>query len=174
MAEPFLGEISITGFDFNPWGWAKCDGQLLPIAQNSALFSLLGTIYGGDGETTFALPGMRGRAPVHFGQGPGLSNRPLGQRSGSETASLATSNIPSHTHNLNIAVSAGAGTQSSPVGGVPASTEQVAMYRPAADANDAGGDSIDNAGSSAAHENMPPFQTVNFNIALVGLFPSDT
>lgn len=170
MADPFLGEISMSGFNYNPVGWAKCDGQLLPVAQNTALYSLLGTIYGGDGETTFGLPDLQGRGPIHFGQGPGLSNRPIGQRSGVETVALSQSQIPSHTHSVALPVSASPGTQDSP--GVPAVTEQLPLYRPAADANDAGGDSIVGTGSGTAHNNMAPFLTVNFNIALVGQFPS--
>ena len=98
MSEPFIGEIRIFGFNFAPRGWALCDGQLLPISQNSALFSLLGTIYGGDGRTTFALPDLRGRAALHEGTGPGLSPRQLGQRSGSETNTLTVNQLPPHTH----------------------------------------------------------------------------
>src|SRR5215213_5449370 len=98
MSEPFVGEIRIVGFNFAPRGWAMCNGQILPIAQNTALFSLLGTTYGGNGQTTFALPDLRSRVPIHFGQGPGLSNYDLGQVSGTESDTLIVNNLPAHTH----------------------------------------------------------------------------
>ena len=108
--DPFLAEIVMFGGNFNPRGWAFCDGQLLPIAQNQALFSLLGTIYGGDGRTTFALPGLRGRTPIHAGRGPGLTDRRLGSRGGSETVTLNTTQIPSHNHSGTITVGTGKAT----------------------------------------------------------------
>lgn len=101
-SDPFVGEIQLFGFNFTPRGFASCSGQLLPIAQNSALFSLLGTIYGGDGRTTFGLPDLRGRAAISFGQGPGLTNRPIGQRSGTETTTMTIANLPAHQHTINI------------------------------------------------------------------------
>src|SRR5210317_2190722 len=100
MSEPFLAEVKIVGFDFPPRGWAQCDGQLLPINQNQSLYSLLGTTYGGDGRTTFALPDLRGRMPVHPGNGPGLSDRRLGEKGGAEDATLTVAEIPSHNHQL--------------------------------------------------------------------------
>src|SRR3712207_3315813 len=111
MSEPFIGEIRMVGFNFAPRGWATCDGQLLSIAQNTALFSLLGTTYGGNGQTTFALPDLRGRAALHQGQGPGLTNRVIGEASGTETVTLTTNQMPSHSHGVN-ANSGEAGTKS--------------------------------------------------------------
>src|SRR6187402_1117505 len=112
MADPFVAEIRIFPFSFAPKGWAFCDGQLLPLSQNTALFSLLGTTYGGDGKTTFALPDLRGRAPIHQGQGPGLTSRSLGEQDGTETVTLISSQIPAHAHTVN-AVS-GAGNAAAP------------------------------------------------------------
>ena len=103
MSQPFLGQITMFGFNFNPRGWAKCDGQLLPISSNQALFSLLGTTYGGDGRTTFGLPDMRGRVPLHQGQGPGLSPRQMGARIGAEDATISANEMPAHSHGMNYA-----------------------------------------------------------------------
>ncbi len=169
MSEPFLGEIRMFGGNFAPRGWAFCHGQLLPISSNAALFSLLGTIYGGNGSTTFALPDLRGRVPMHFGSGPGLSERRQGLRAGVETVTLTTGQLPAHNHAL-------IGTSATPSTAAPAGaqlpTGSSRIYATgAADANLAAS-SIGNAGSSQPHENMPPFLVVNFIIALVGLFPS--
>lgn len=178
MAEPFLGEIRMTGFNFNPRGWAKCDGQLLPISQNSALFSLLGTIYGGDGRTTFALPDMRGRVPIHQGNGPGLSDRRIGSKAGTQTETLNITQIPSHNHGstaLKVGVSSDDADSDDPDGAVFGVSSADAFKAAAADATMAPtsvtGDT-DNNGGSQAHNNMQPYLTVNFIIALVGLFPS--
>src|SRR5579872_7445348 len=118
MSNPYLGEIRIVGFNFAPVGWALCNGQLMSIQQNTALFSLLGTTYGGNGVTTFALPNLQGRVPIHFGQSPGTSNYVQGQMAGAEVITLATSQIPPHSHLVNC--NTGGGTQASPSGGVPA------------------------------------------------------
>ena len=170
MAEPFLGEIRMFGFNFTPRGWAQCNGVLLPISSNSALFSLLGTIYGGDGRTTFALPDLRGRAPLHYGQGNGLSNHPIGQRDGTETATLTAAQMPSHTHQSRVA--SGNGSSTSPVGNVLAtSIEGDASYSGSAD-NNGSSAAIANTGGGQPHNNMQPFLAINFCIALVGIFPS--
>src|SRR5688500_11443147 len=118
MADPFVAEIRIFGFDFAPTGWAFCDGQVLPISQNTALFSLLGTTYGGDGKSTFALPDLQGRAPMHPGQGPGLSLRDLGESGGSEAATLLASELPTHSHALS--GSSNPATTTDPAGALPA------------------------------------------------------
>ena len=121
MASPFLGQIGMFGFTFAPRGWAFCNGQILGIAQNSALFALVGTTYGGNGQTTFALPDLQSRVPVHFGQGPGLSPYVLGQQGGAENVTLLTTQIPAHTHALNAFATTGAETV--PANGVPANTQ---------------------------------------------------
>ena len=160
MAEPFLGQITIFAGNFAPRGWALCDGQLLPIAPNTALFSLLGTAYGGDGETTFALPDLRGRAPIHEGNGPGLSDRRLGQKSGRESHT----EVPSHTHNIAVG---GEADRTAPSGNHLA---QAASYSDAAGAGNLGG--VGSTGQSSV-DHMPPFLVVNYIIALQGLFPSE-
>ena len=126
MSEPFVGEIKMFAGNFAPRNYAFCDGQLLAISQNNALFSLLGTIYGGDGETTFGLPDPRGRVPLHTGQGTGLSSRPLGQRTGAEKVTLTTNQLPSHTHR---AASTDAATLGDPGGNVTGDTGSTSLYR---------------------------------------------
>ena len=168
MSEPFVGEIRMFGGNFAPRGWAFCNGQLLSISQNTALFSLLGTTYGGDGRTTFALPDLRGRMPLHWGAGPNLSNRPLGQKSGAEKVKLIAAEMPAHTHALR--GSAAASNTGSPAGALPASG---GAYNTAWDGTtvlDAAG--AGSAGGGGAHGNMPPFLAVSFIIALEGIYPS--
>lgn len=169
MSEPFLGEIRIVGFNFAPRGWALCNGQLLAISQNSALFSLLGVTYGGNGQTTFALPDLRGRAPLHYGQGPGLSDRTPGERSGTETVSLISSQMPLHNHP--VTASTESATAKSPAGAVPAFTSAPA-YVPAPIDTTMAPQMVGPAGGGQPHENMQPYLVVNFVIALVGIFPS--
>lgn len=172
MSEPFLGEIKLVGFNFAPRGWAFCNGQLLSISQNTALFSLLGTTYGGNGQTTFALPDFRGRAPLHMGQGPGLANRTQGEKSGAEQVTLAINQMPSHTHTPRC--NTGQANKQSPVGAVNAvePTGQTAMYSNVApDANMNAG-AIANTGGGQPHSNMQPYLVANFIIALEGIFPS--
>ncbi|MCL1588451.1 MAG: tail fiber protein [Actinomycetia bacterium] len=167
MSEPFIAEIRIFGGNFAPRGWAFCNGQLLPIAQNTALFALIGTTYGGDGRTTTALPNLQGRSPMHAGRGPGLTDRRLGERDGAESVVLAESQIPSHSHQL-------VGTEedvdgSSPVGNYLGVGND--LYS-ASDGSTLAGSSLPNTGSSQAHNNMQPYLTLNFIIALQGVFPS--
>ncbi|WP_299113811.1 phage tail protein [uncultured Winogradskyella sp.] len=171
--DPFLGQIMMFGGNFAPRGWALCDGQLLPIASYSALFSILGTTYGGDGRTTFGLPDLRGRVPMHAGTGPGLRNAKLGTKGGKETVTLTTQEIPSHSHSGTIEaadpVSRGAGTDSPTnaypaKGGTYATNKNVTMASDAVAGNPTGG--------GQAHDNMQPYQVVNYVIALQGIFPS--
>ena len=164
MAEPFLAEIRIVSFNFAPRGWAFCNGQLLPINQNQALFSLLGTTYGGDGRVNFALPELRGRTASHVS-----GAHPLGQRSGEESHTLSIAEMPQHTH-FQAATSQSA-NQATPGGNVLASTASNIYGSPSGvGALNAG--SITNTGGSQAHENMQPYLTLNFCIALQGIFPS--
>jgi len=171
MAEPFIGQIMIVGFNFPPRNWAFCDGQLLSIAQNTALFSLLGTTYGGNGQTTFALPDLRGRVPVHAGQGPGLTPRPLGQSAGSETVTLITSQMPAHTHSLQ-AFNNG-GDQPNPQGNILAAANQIGqnIYTNVNPDTTMSPLSLGTAGGSQPHNNMQPYLVLNFCIALYGIFP---
>ena len=171
MADPFVAEIRIFPFNFPPTGWAFCAGQLMPLSQNTALFALLGTTYGGDGKSTFALPDLRGSAPMQPGQGQGLSLRDLGQIGGAETVTLLVSEMPVHTHQLkatiepgdnrlpspNVALSTSAGAFAY-VGGSPALTQMAPQALPP-------------AGGSLPHNNMQPYLTLNFCIALQGVFP---
>ena len=169
MAEAFVAEIRIFGFNFAPRGWATCDGQIMPIAQNTALFSLLGTSYGGDGRTTFALPDLRGRFALHQGQGPGLSGRDVGEAGGAATVGLLASEMPVHSHALQADASP---TTAAPAGAALAPTATgTAVYRSgAANAQMAPG-SVGAAGGSQPHENRQPLLGVNVCIALQGIFP---
>ena len=169
-ANPFIGEILIVGFNFAPVGWAMCDGQLLPIAENTALFSLIGTTYGGDGVTTFALPNLNGRAANHQGQGQGLSGYSLGQQAGNEVVTLVSSQLPSHSHAMR--ADAALGTSDAPAGLYPAKNAAgVPSYR--ADSSGLLGDSaIALTGNNQAHENMQPYLAMNFIISLFGTFPT--
>ena len=169
MSEPFVGEVRMFAGNFAPRGWAFCDGQLLAVSQNDALFSLLGTIYGGDGRTTFGLPDLRGRLPIHAGSGPGLSPRRLGSKGGAENVTLTVNELPSHTHNWSVngsqanspkpqdktfARAAGQAYSSEDASGTLAST------------------TLDAIGGSRSHTNLMPFLCINFIIALFGIYPS--
>ncbi len=172
MSEPFTAEIRIFAGNFAPRGWAFCDGQLLPIAQNTALFSLIGTTYGGDGRTTTALPNLQGRAPMHPGRGPGLTARRLGQKVGVETVTLSEAQIPSHNHTARA-------DSSSAVAGAPTNTSAFARtggdldaYLTATPNVDLASSTLSTTGGGQAHTNLQPFLAINFIIALVGLYPS--
>lgn len=172
MSEPFIGEIRMFGGNFAPRGWALCNGQLLSIAQNQALFSILGTNYGGNGQTTFALPDLRSRVPMHFGQGPGLSNRSIGELGGTESVTLLATQIPAHSHP--VACSSNSGNSNSPAGRVwskDAGVQSATYTSNAPNAVMAAG-AIGNAGGSQPHDNVQPFTCVNFVIALEGIYPS--
>lgn len=172
MAEPFLAEIRIFTFNFAPRGWAQCNGQLMPIAQNTALFSLVGTYYGGDGRVTFGLPNLQGQVPVHQGQGNGLTERVIGETGGTPTVTLLPTETPMHTHSLTLfsATTAHSTTPQDqyladgpckPFGSTALQTDT--MLHPSA---------MTVAGSSQAHNNMMPSLSINFCIALEGIFPS--
>jgi microcystin-dependent protein len=167
MSEPFLSEIVMVGCSFAPRGWAFCDGQLMAISQYSALFSLLGTTFGGDGRTTFGLPDMRGRCPIHAGTGPGLTQRRLGQKSGAETHTLNLTQIPSHGHNVGVTArgTSNGGSSNDPTGRVLGATRRETPYADA-DTGDMAAGAIavtqQNAGGNQSHNNMQPFQCVNF------------
>ena len=169
MADPFVAEIRIFPFNFAPKGWAFCNGQIMPISQNTALFSLLGTTYGGDGKSTFALPNLQGSAPMHPGQGPGLSLHDLGEIGGSENVTLLISEIPLHTHQLR------ASLDDADLA-IPQPTRSLAkgsanLYNAAAPNAAMAFQGLTPAGASLPHNNMQPYLTLNFNIALQGVFP---
>jgi microcystin-dependent protein len=174
MADPFVAEIRIFPFNFAPKGWAWCDGQLMPLSQNTALFSLLGTTYGGDGKSTFALPDLQGRAPMHPGQGPGLSLHDLGETGGSETVTLLESEIPSHSHSL-VAQVPPADTNL-PTGAVFARTIGASPYLAPAGAPlvNMSDQVLAPAGGDQPHNNLQPYLTFYFCIALQGVFPPRT
>lgn len=172
QAEPFLGQIMCAGFNFAPRGWAELNGQLLPIATNTALFSLLGTMYGGDGRTTFALPDMRGRVLLHAGQGPGLSNRDQGEVAGSETQTLTVSNLPPHTHQVAPLGSGADATAVSPAGAMPASKARTTLYTANGPALPMAATTSSATGSGNPFSNMQPYLVVRCFIALEGIFPS--
>jgi microcystin-dependent protein len=174
MSSPFVAEIRIFGFNFAPKGWAFCDGQLLPISQNTALFSLLGTTYGGDGKSNFALPNLQGSIPIQQGQGPGLSLYDLGQMGGEDYVTLLTSEMPAHTHTARGDFDNNNATATSPNNAVPvnagvgfktfsnSTTPQLAMMNPAM---------VSVAGGSQPHNNLMPYLTLNYCIAMQGVFP---
>ncbi|MDT8439545.1 MAG: tail fiber protein [Wenzhouxiangellaceae bacterium] len=174
MATPFIGEIRLFAGNFAPAGWAFCDGQLLPISENETLFNLIGTTYGGNGQSTFALPDLRGRVPIHFGPGIGLSNRIIGETGGVEQVTLTTPQIPAHNHPLQ-ATSALA-TVPGPGGAVPAQSRQagIDLYLEDDPSVSMAPTSIGAVGGSQPHENMQPYLGMNYIISLFGIFPSPT
>lgn len=168
MAEPFLSEIRLMSFVFAPRGWALANGQLLPINQNQALFSLLGTTFGGDGRVNFALPDLRGRTPIHVG-----SSHTLGERGGEQAHTLSIAEIPTHTHVMSASsAEANAPVPFGPSGNLPASATPALTYGPPANLTALNSGSVTNTGGSQAHLNMQPYLTLNFCIALQGIFPS--
>ena len=177
MSDPFVAEIRIFPFNFAPKGWAFCDGQILPLSQNTALFSLLGTTYGGDGKSTFALPNMQGNVPMFYGQGPGLSLYDLGEEGGSQTVTLLDSEMPAHAHPLNATTAAGTGND--PNGTMFADGDwsfqgasgKVQYYTVAAPTVTMNTQAVGFTGSSFPHNNLMPYLTLNFCIALQGVFP---
>ncbi|HLG15597.1 MAG TPA: tail fiber protein [Blastocatellia bacterium] len=174
MADPFVAEIRIFPFNFAPKGWAFCDGQLMPLSQNTALFSLLGTTYGGDGKSNFALPNMQGNAPMHPGQGPGLSLHDLGETGGSETVTLLESEIPSHSHLIMTHSQDPADLGSPTPARALARTNRGFGYVPPAAFTSMSPNTIAPAGGDQPHNNMMPYLTLNFCIALQGVFPPRT
>lgn len=165
MAEPFLSEIRLFSFGYAPRFWALCNGQILPINQNQALFSLLGTTYGGDGRVNFALPDLRARVPIHVGSG-----HTLGERGGEQAHTLSLAEIPTHSHVAQ--ASAAAGTQNVPANNMMLSQRAAEIYRPPSNLAPMVAGTLTNVGGSQAHPNMQPFLTINFSIALTGIFPS--
>jgi microcystin-dependent protein len=180
MSEPFIGQLMIFAGNFAPRGWATCDGQILSIAHNTALFSLLGTTYGGNGQTTFALPDLRGRVPMHVGTGPGLSSYVLGEVSGVETVTLINTQMPAHNHTVTNVINAAYGPQSptdNPSGAVPAGTGGgPTVYNSSSDGTTMNPamlqTTIGMAGGNQPHENRQPYLVMTFCIALQGIFPS--
>jgi microcystin-dependent protein len=169
MGTPYVGEIRLFGGNFAPAGWAFCDGSLLAISENDTLFNLIGTTYGGDGQSTFALPDLRGRAPLHMGQGPGLSNYTIGQMGGAETVVLTVNQIPGHTHTPTAQTAAG--SQTSPANGVWAAStlNQFTANAPSQAMNPG---AIGPAGGSQPHDNRMPYLAINFIISLFGVYPT--
>ena len=177
MSQPFIAEIIMFGGNFNPRGWALCQGQILPIAQNTALFSLLGTTYGGNGQTTFALPDLRGRVPVGQGQGPGLSPYSLGQVGGTESVTLTIQQMPTHNHL--ITANEGNGSSANPLNGFPSAgvvpsqgNASVSNYRNSTDGTTLAPGCVGQQGGNQPHTNIQPYLCINFIIALQGIFPS--
>jgi microcystin-dependent protein len=174
MANPFVAEIRIFPFNFAPKGWAFCDGQILPLSQNTALFSLLGTTYGGDGKSNFALPNMQGNAPMHPGQGPGLSLHDLGETGGEDTVTLLESEIPSHSHGLMAQATQATAQTPAPTMGL-ARSRTIAIYSATTSPVVAMSDNtVAPAGGDQPHNSLQPYLTLNFCIALQGVYPPRT
>ena len=170
MSEPFVGEIRMFAGNFAPRGWAFCDGQLLAVSQNDALFSLLGTSFGGDGRSTYGLPDLRGRIPLHQGTGPGLSPRKLGSKSGQEKVTLTTNQLASHTHDWSVSTAdADSGT---PQGKVMAKPVALRLYKATAQDTSLASTALGNSGGSQNHTNLMPTLCVHFIISLFGIYPS--
>lgn len=169
MADPFVAEIRIFPFNFAPKGWAFCEGQLLPLSQNTALFSLVGTTYGGDGKSTFALPNLQGSAPMHPGQGPGLSLHDLGETGGTPTVTLLESEIPAHTHVMN--ASAADAIERLPGNQLPATGIGIGQYAAPGATTPLHASAVSPAGGNQPHNNLQPYLTLHFCIALQGVFP---
>jgi len=169
MAQPYVGEIRMFGGNFSIAGWAFCDGSLLPISENETLFQLIGTTYGGDGQNTFALPDLRGRVPIHMGQGPGLSNYNLAESAGVESVTLTQNQIPIHTH---APVASNTGNSDNPSGSFWANSTTGKPYSAAPPAIQMNPGTVASTGGSQPHDNMIPFLCVTYLISLFGIFPS--
>jgi microcystin-dependent protein len=171
MANPFVGQLALVPFNFAPKGWALCDGQLLAISQNTALFSLLGTQYGGDGKSNFALPNLQGSIPISFGQGPGLQDHFIGESGGSDTVTLLTTEMPQHNHAM--MADATPGNSTSPAGDAPARIPGGTPYAPGNSAlnQTMSANSLTPAGGDQPHNNLMPYLTLNWIIAMQGVFP---
>jgi microcystin-dependent protein len=172
MAQPFVGEIRMFGGNFAPQGWAFCDGQLVPISENETLFNLIGTTYGGDGQSTFALPDLRSRVPVHQGQGSGLSNHVVGEAFGTESVTLTTAQMPTHSH-VPVATSSG-GTSTSPTGATWASWPDTQFADAGAALTPMAPNAMGTAGNGQPIDNIPPVTVITFIISLFGIYPSPT
>jgi microcystin-dependent protein len=170
MGSPYVGEIRMVGFNFAPRGWMLCQGQTLPISEYETLFTLIGTTYGGDGQSTFALPNLSSRNPMHMGQGPGTSSRVIGESGGTESVTLTTQQIPSHTHPPNANTAGGTPDPSGNLWGGFSGGFYTALNQPNAQMASA----VQPAGGSQPHDNMPPFLVISFVISLFGVFPSPT
>lgn len=174
MSEPFVGEIRAVGYNFAPTGWALCNGQLLPISQNTALFSLLGTMYGGNGTSNFALPNLQGCSPTHFGQGPGLSPYVQGETGGESAVTLLQTEMPQHSHTVGVVDAPG--SQNTPanahLGKARFGKAFDLQYRPASDGAVMHPSALTPSGGGQPHNNMPPYLVLNFIIALQGVFPA--
>jgi microcystin-dependent protein len=170
MGQPFVGEIRMFGGNFAPAGWQFCDGSLLAISENDVLFALIGTTYGGDGQNTFAVPDLRGRVPVHQFQGPGLSNRIIGELAGTESVTVTSQQLPIHSHPVQI--SSNTGTTGTPSAGVTLGVADVDLYIAESPAVNMNAGSISSVGGSQPHSNIQPYLAVNFIISLFGIFPS--
>lgn len=168
MSDPFIGEIRPFAITFVPRGWAECNGQLLSIAQNTALFSILGTNYGGDGRTTFALPNLQDRAPMGQGRGPGLTDRRLGQVLGSATETLTTNEMASHSHGVN---ALGPANTNSPAGAAPSTAPTVQQYQAGGTQVTMADSALGSSGGGQSHDNLQPYATIRYFIALQGTFP---
>jgi microcystin-dependent protein len=172
MADPFVAEVRVFGFNFPPKGWAFCDGQLMPISQNTALFSLLGTMYGGDGKSTFALPDLQGRVPISSGQGAGLSQYFVGEETGSETETLLISEIPAHNHNIMTQVQPAGSNTADSASSISRSVGGSAFKAtPFGTTANLAPEAMTVTGASLPHNNMMPYLTLNYCIALQGVFP---
>ena len=174
MADPFVAEIRIFGFNFAPTGWAFCNGQLIPISQNTALFSLLGTTYGGNGLSTFALPNLQGRAVMHPGQGPGLSDRFLGEIGGQAAVALTANELPAHGHGVNVAAAIDASADRSNASGNVLAKPVDSSFAPSGTPTAMSPGSTGVSGAGTPHNNMQPYLVCNFCIALQGVFPPRT
>lgn len=173
MATPYIGEIRMFAGNFAPYGWFLCQGQILPISQYDVLFNLIGTTYGGDGQSTFALPDLRSRAPLHVGQGQGTSNYTIGQNGGVESVTLAANQIPVHNHSIN--VNDAQGNNGKAGGNVLATTSgNTNVYSTNAPAEAMNSGALTNTGGSQPHDNVQPYLAINFIIAWTGLYPSQT